>query len=128
MQKSNKRIKWSLVDLTRPASELAAELGTTTQAVYAARRRLGIITPNLSGGKPGNKGGARLGNTNRKGTGSNLANLNIRIPAALLDAMRRDADRRKLTTSEWARLAFLAKLHEGTHNERTEEAQKTLDP
>lgn len=122
MKKRSANIRWSLVDLTRPASELAEELGVHVNAIYNARRRLGIQAPNLAGGKPGNNGGGpRYGNQNRKGTGSNMANLNIRLPESLLQAVRSTAQKRKLTTSEFARLAFLAYINKAVQD-GTEEA------
>ena len=126
MQKRSKRIKWSLVDLTRPASELSAELGVSLAAIYNARKRLGIEAPNLAGGKIGNKGGGpRYGNQNRAGTGHNMANLNIRLPEELLANVKKTADKRKMNVSEFARQAFLLFITQGSHDGTKEEA--TLD-
>ena len=124
MQKRHTHIKWSLVDLTRPASELAEELGVSLNAVYNARKRLGIQAPNLAGGKLGNKGGGpRYGNQNRAGTGHNMANLNIRLPEELLANVKKTADKRGMNVSEFARQAFLLFINQGLHNGTKEESK-----
>lgn len=124
MQKRHSHIKWSLVDLTRPASELAEELGATASTIYRKRKELGIVVPNMSGGKIGNKGGgAREGNQNRAGTGHNMANLNIRLPEELLEDVKKTATKRKMNTSEFARQAFLLFINQGPHDGTEEETQ-----
>lgn len=124
MQKRHTHIKWSLVDLTRPASELAKELSVSLNAVYNARKRLGVEAPNLAGG-PREGAGAPLGNQCRAGTGHNMANLNIRLPEELLANVKKTADKRKMNVSEFARQAFLLFMHQGSHDGTKEEA--TLD-
>lgn len=117
MQKS-KRIKWSLVDLRRPASELAAELGTTSQAIYAARRRLGIITPNLSGGKPGNKGGGAREGAGRKPIGdAPLVQYQLRIHRELIERAKTEAEKRGLTAAELIRLALITYLNKADNGQ-----------
>lgn len=122
MKKRHTHIKWSLIDLTRPASELAEELGVAVATIYRKRKELGVIVPNMSGGKIGNKGGAPIGNQHRKGTGHNMANLNIRLPETLLADVRRAADKRGMNVSEFARQAFLL-LMKGPHNGAEEKSK-----
>lgn len=111
MQKS-KRLKWSLVDLRRPASELAAELGTTRQAIYAARRRLGIEVENSAGGSRAGAG-APQGNSNRTLPDDQRIKMTyVRMLPAEIDALKRHAARHKLTYSELVRLVLQKYLRE----------------
>jgi hypothetical protein len=119
MQKRSKRIKWSLVDLTRPASELAEELGVSLAAIYNARKRLGIEAPNLAGGKEGNKGGAPKGNQNALGNKGNskpdeqkIKMTYVRMLPAEIEALHAHARRQKTTYSELVRLILQKYLRE----------------
>ena len=119
-----KHISWSLVDLTRPAAELAEELGCNVLAVYRARQRLGIVVPKISGGARPGAGGPRFGNQNRKGKTlpDSMTQYQLRIPPALLDAIKKEAKRTHTTASEVIRLAIVAHLHRIQHG-ATEETQ-----
>lgn len=128
MQKS-KRIKWSLVDLTRPASELAAELGTTRQAIYAARRRLGIEVENSAGGARAGAG-APQGNSNRKGKtlANSMTPYQLRIPCALLELVKEEAARKRLTASEIIRLALVMYFNANAHHAEEKTTFDTRTP
>jgi hypothetical protein len=124
MKKYAPRIKWSLVDLTRPAPELAQELGVHVNAVYNARKRLGIEAPNLAGGKPGNNGGGpRYGNQNRKGKtlADSMKPYQLRLHPDLIERIQAEARRTRSTASEVVRLALVAYLHKAEQH-GTEEA------
>ena len=119
MQKRHTHIKWSLVDLTRPASELAEELGVSLNAVYNARKRLGIEAPNLAGGQLGNKGGAPIGNQNAIGNKGNskpddqkIKMTYVRMLPAEIDALHAHAKRQKMSYSELVRLILQRYLRE----------------
>ena len=129
MQKRHTHIKWSLVDLTRPASELAEELGVTVATIYRKRKELGIVVPNMSGGKIGNKGGARPGNQNRAGKYKEDAHVQyqIRIKPSLLEQVKSYAKRRSLPVSEVFRLALVAYLN-AEHQHGAEEEKESLNP
>ena len=125
MQKRLKRIKWSLVDLTRPASELAEELGVSLNAIYNARKRLNIEAPNLAGGKIGNNGGGpRYGNQNRAGKTlpDAMKPYQLRLHPDLIERIQNEAKRARTTASEVVRLALVAYLHKaeqhGTEKEK----------
>lgn len=126
MQKRHSHIKWSLVDLTRPASELAEKLGVSLNAVYNARKRLGIEAPNLAGGKIGNKGGGpRYGNQNRKGKtlADSMKPYQLRLHPDLIERIQTEARRTRTTASEVVRLALVSYLHKaeqyGTEEEKS---------
>lgn len=129
MKKRSANIRWSLVDLLRPASELAEELGVHVNAIYNARRRLGIQAPNLAGGKPGNNGGGpRYGNQNRKGKTlpESMKPYQLRLHPGLIERIQAEAKRTRTTSSEVIRLALIAYLHK-VEQHGTEEAEKPLD-
>lgn len=113
MQKRSKRIKWSLVDLTRPASELADELGISLAAIYNARKRLGVEAPSLAGGAREGAGGPRYGNQNRKGKTlpGSMKPYQIRLHPDLIERIQTEARRTRTTASEVVRLALVAYLH-----------------
>lgn len=124
MKKKSPHIKWSLVDLTRPATELAQELGVSLPAVYAARKRLGIEAPNLAGGKLGNNGGGpRYGNQNRKGKtlADSMKPYQLRLHPDIIERIQAEAKRTRTTASEVVRLALVAYLHKAEQH-GTEEA------
>lgn len=126
MKKKSPHIKWSLVDLTRPATELAQELGVSLPAVYAARKRLGIETPNLAGGAmPG--AGAPAGNQNRKGKtlADAMKPYQLRLHPDLIERIQTEAKRTRTTASEVVRLALVAYLHKAEQH-GTEETKKPL--
>lgn len=126
MKKKSPRIKWSLVNLTRPAPELAAELGVHVNAVYNARKRLGIEAPNLAGGaKPG--AGAPIGNANAKGNKGNskpedqkIKMTYVRMLPAEIDALHAHARRQKMSYSELVRLVLQKYLREQDKNDGQE--------
>ena len=109
-----KRISWSLVDLTRPAAELAEELGVNVQTIYRVRRKLGIAAPNLSGGKPGNKGGgAREGAGRPKLEESEKIKMTyVRMLPSELEALKAIAKRKRMTYSELVRLTLQKLIRE----------------
>lgn len=124
-----KRISWSLVDLTRPAAELAEELGVNVQTIYRVRHKLGIAAPNLSGGKPGNKGGgAREGAGRPKGSrnADSMTQYQLRIPPDILNAVKAEAKRTRTTASEVIRLAIVSHLNRVEHG--AEEKKESFNP
>jgi hypothetical protein len=112
MKKKSPNIKWSLVDLTGPATELAQELGVHVNAVYNARRRLDIEAPNLAGGaRPG--AGAPIGNTNGQGNEGRCkedaqVQYQIRIRPSLLEQAKEEAKKHRIPVSELIRLALVS--------------------
>ena len=130
MQKRSKRIKWSFVDLTRPASELAEELGVSLAAIYGARKRLGIEAPNLAGGAR-EGAGAPEGNNNGRGNKGRCkedaqVQYQMRIRPSLLEQVKAHARRRGLPVSEVIRLALVAYLNT-EHQHGTEKQETPLD-
>ena len=127
MKKRHTHIKWSLIDLTRPASELAEELGVTVATIYRKRKELGIIVPNMSGGKIGNKGGAPIGNQYRKGKtlADSMKPYQLRLHPDIIDRIQTEAKRTHTTASEVVRLALVAYLHKAEQH-GTEETEKPL--
>lgn len=129
MKKRHTHIKWSLVDLTRPAPELAQELGVHVNAVYNARKRLGVEAPNLAGGKPGNNGGGAREGAGRHKLPDAQIQYQIRIRPSLLEQVKAYAERHKLPVSELIRLALVAYINKAgkdgeetpTHDKRTPE-------
>lgn len=127
MQKRSKRIKWSLVDLTRPASELAEELGVSLNAVYNARKRLGIEAPNLAGGAR-EGAGAPAGNTNGSGNmgrrkDNALKPYQLRLSPDLIEHIQTEARRTRTTASEVVRLALVSYLHKAEQYGTKEETE-----
>lgn len=116
MQKRHSHIKWSLVDLTRPATELADELSVSLAAIYNARKRLGIEAPNLAGGKIGNKGGGSRQGAGRPPLEDAQIQYQIRIRPSLLEQVREYAEQHKLPVSELVRLALLAYMNKAAKN------------
>jgi uncharacterized protein YjcR len=110
--KKRKNIRWSLVDLTRPAAEIADELDCDVSLVYRARKRAGIVMPNMSGGKIGNKGGAPMGNQNRKGKTlmDAMTPYQLRLPRKIIELIKDEAKRSNTTASDVIRLALISHL------------------
>ena len=130
MQKRHTHIKWSLVDLTRPASELAEELGVSLNAVYNARKRLGIEAPNLAGGAR-EGAGAPEGNNNGHGNKGRCkedaqVQYQMRIRPSVLEQVKAHARRRSLPVSEVIRLALVAYLNL-EHQHETEKQEAPFD-
>lgn len=119
MRKVHSPYDWTSVDLTRPAHDIAQELGCAVSLVYRARKRLGVDVPNMSGGKIGNKGGgARPGNQNRKGKtlADAMTPYQLRLPRDIIEAVKAEAARTNTTASDVIRLALTAHLkHEEAH-------------
>jgi hypothetical protein len=120
--KKRKNIRWSLVDLTRPAAEIAEELGTHPNAVYAARKRAGIVTENLSGGMRPNSHLPKEGAGRPKLAEDKSIKMSyVRMLPAEIEALKKHAKRQKLTYSELVRLILQKYLREQealTHGEK----------
>ena len=127
MKKRHTHIKWSLVDLTRPASELAQELGVTVATIYRKRKELGIIVPNMSGGKIGNKGGGAREGAGRPRLEDAQVQYQMRIKPSLLEQVKTYARRRSLPTAEVIRLALVAYLN-AEHQHGAEEEKEPFNP
>lgn len=123
--KKRKNIKWILVDLTRPAAEIAEELDCDVSLVYRARKRAGIDMPNMSGGKIGNKGGGAREGAGRKPLPEGERNkmTYIRLLPADIAQLKAIAKRRNTNYSELVRQVLQKFIREETQTD----AQKTLD-
>lgn len=129
MRKVHSPYNWASIDLTRPAHDIAQELGCAVSLVYRARKRMGVDVPNMSRGKIGNKGGgARPGNQNRKEKtlADAMTPYQLRLPRDIIEAVKAEAARTNTTASDVIRLALITYLkREAPHG--TEETQKPLN-
>lgn len=100
------RIDWSEVDLTRPAKDIAEELGITTANVYRRRKALGMKVPHESSGTRPMCGGAKPGAGRPKGSKSAavpMVQTFIRLRESTQKTLEAAANRRGLTYSEFVR-------------------------
>lgn len=127
MRKVHSPYDWASIDLTRPASDIAQELGCAVSLVYRARKRMGVGVPNCAGGKR-QGAGPKKGTRNRLGKtlADAMTPYQLRLPRDIIEAVKAEAARTNTTASDVIRLALTAYLKcEAPHG--TEEAQKPLN-
>ena len=89
------RIDWSEVDLTRPAKDIADELGVALQSVYRKRKELKVNVPHASSGPRPMCGGAKPGAGRPKGSKNLHPKENPTEPMPMLYIRVREHTRRK---------------------------------
>lgn len=87
-------IDWTTVDMTRPAAELAEELGCALCTVHAAKRRHKVAQPKQ--GRPFSE--------------EVMQAVNVRIPAAVYERSKEVAKEQKKTFSGFLREALEEKI------------------
>lgn len=90
-------IDWESVDKTRPAAELAKELGCALCTVHAAKRRYKVQQPKK--GRPFSEEPMQI--------------VNVRIPVAVYEEAKRVAKKKGKTFSLFLREALEAKTAQG---------------
>lgn len=100
------RIDWSEIDLTRPAKDIADELGVALQSVYRKRKELKVNVPHASSGPRPMCGGAKPGAgrpKGSKGSAESMVQTFIRLRESTHKTLETAANRRGLTYSEFVR-------------------------